>query len=131
MRGPAACKSIFESVTIRFRPFNYHNFRPPMSNRDTTWDEEDTTTGRPLLPHGQPRHQEYLMKVDGVKQLFESGVEGEIKTMTEIRRAVNKIVESMPAIREDQGRIIVPVVYEKMVLVKRLVLVEEIVLSIK
>ena len=100
-----------------------------MPDRDTTWDEEDTTTDRPLLPGGQQAQIDFIKGLQPVRQLFESGVDVEIQAMTEARRSVNRLVASIPQIREENGRLIIPVAYEKMVLVKRIVLVEEIVLS--
>ena len=99
-----------------------------MSKRETTWDEEDTTTGRPLLPDFGGQSNEYLGEFE-LSKLFNRGVDGEIETLTEVRRTVNRLVSSVPPIKEEHGQLIVPVAFEKMVLVKRIVLVEELVLT--
>ncbi len=44
----------------------------------------------------------------------------------ELRMPINRIVETMPQVRQVDGNIIIPVVREEEVVIKRLVLVEEI-----
>lgn len=86
--------------------------------RDTQWDEKDTTSGRPLMP---------AFGDDGASSFGADLPEGKyVKEMVQSRVAVNKVVDGQPPVRQEDGIIIVSVVEEKMVLVKKLVLIDEI-----
>ena len=91
------------------------------SKRDKQWDEVDDTSGVPLLP-----------KIDGKITIPKPAPqEGDcIERLEQTEVIINKVVESQPAIRTEDETIIVPVVEEKMVLVKKMVVTSEIHLDI-
>lgn len=101
-----------------------------MELRDTQWDEEDTTGSAPLIP-GQLNHQlttsEALNRF--VQQIYQEGISGTIVDMSEARRTISRIVDSVPPIRQEGDSLIVPIVIERMVLVKKTILLEELVLN--
>ena len=91
------------------------------NDRDKQWDEEDDTSGHPLLPRTD----------NAVKFPRAKPPEGDcIERMEQTKVVINKVVEVQPAIRTEDETVIVPVVEEKMVLVKKLVVTSEIHLDI-
>lgn len=92
--------------------------KQPASLRDTRWDEPDTTDGHPVFPEGASQLKwlhGYTQKEDGT-----------ILNVCEERVAINKVTDKPAVIRQEGLSIIVPVMAEKMVLVKKLIIVEEI-----
>ncbi len=101
-----------------------------MTHRDTQWDEEDTTSSQPLLPGelGSAIKSSEAMDLY-IRRIYSEGVSEEIVSMCEDRIEINKIIDRVPPVRQEGEALIIPVVVEKMVLVKKTILVEEIVLS--
>ena len=66
-----------------------------------------------------------------LSRLYREGISQQIIAMVEDRIPVNKIIETIPEIRQEGHKLIVPIVLEKMVLVKKTVLIEELVLTPK
>ena len=88
-------------------------------SRDKRWDEADTTSEDPILPTSGDRLQSILLATQQPA--------GEpIGKICEERQEVNQIVDEIPGVRREGDEVIVPVVREKMVLVKKMVLTEEI-----
>lgn len=94
--------------------------RNKATKRDTQWDEADTTSGRPLMP-------DFGNLGSDASPIATDLPEGKcIKEMVQSRVTINKVVEDQPPVRQEDGTIIVSVVKEKMVLVKKMVVVNEI-----
>lgn len=90
------------------------------TKRDTQWDEADTTSGQPLMP-------DFGNLGTDASSIAPNVPEGKfIKEIIQSRVAVNKVVENQPPVRQQDGTIIVSVVEEKMVLVKKMVVTDEI-----
>ena len=87
--------------------------------RDKRWDEVDTTSEDPILPASGDRLQSIILST----QRQDGTSTGKI---CEERQEINQIVDEVPGVRREGDEVIVPVVREKMVLVKKLVLTEEI-----
>lgn len=101
-----------------------------MAARDTRWDEEDTTGNAPLVPGAlgdQLSTSEAVNKF--VQQIYQEGISGKIVEMSEARRSINRFVDEVPPIRQEGDSLIVPIVVEKMVLVKKTILLEELILN--
>ncbi|OAV45391.1 hypothetical protein [Lewinella sp. 4G2] len=101
-----------------------------MKPRDTRWDEVDDTSESPYLPKIEAENfvSDQAMS-EYVNRLYREGVSSQILEMCEERRDINKIVFKVPGIRQVGKQLVVPIVAERMVLVKRTVLLEEIVLT--
>ena len=91
--------------------------------RDNRWDEKDTTDDRPLMP----RVDGPITFPPGAAKHVRTDPDGDcVERIEETRVEINEVVPEQPAIRTEEGKIVIPVVKEKMVMVKKLVVTEEI-----
>lgn len=84
--------------------------------RDTQWDDTSPLAKTPIIPTSGQRL---------IGALKDRRRRGDTKVCEE-RHPVNQMVDAMPDVRREGNRVIVPVVEEKRVLVKKLVVTEEI-----
>jgi uncharacterized protein (TIGR02271 family) len=83
--------------------------------------EEELVTGRREVKTGSVRIRK---RVQRIRKSIEMPV---VKDAVRVERVpVNRVVKEIPAIREEQGRLVIPVVEEEIVVRRRLVLREEI-----
>lgn len=96
-------------------------------SRDRQWDEKDDTSKAPILPKFSGESLAFNFPPDFPPE------ERERLTayIHETRRKINEVTDEMPDIRIEGGKMIIPVVMEKMILVKRLVVTDEIILELK